>query len=669
MLAGKQLEIRSALEKEIGGSLLVLKPILGSVSLEELYDFMTENFPNIMDKYSLTSNMLRELLFDVFSDTLYSFEEIEKLKSDVLKGKNNTLVMNTQLFQYFEENDISIETLSTAFSRKLTSLEYTVLVHWISKKSLALNTLDPDFFKEEYIQLFGSSYERLASYISTQRNVLKILQDDKKYSFYQRINSYYGKMSASDIERICIQIEEMDISLIEIFDNAPKQMDMNRLAAFFLVHPPIFPIQTVDDLVGYEHKVNSGLEEAINHVTNVDVLKQSILQRIFGMDLKEAILFNRRYGLDIEDLAQQEPLNSDYVAIMIMIQKIVNSNNLEELQTYYGNVKEPQTFHPMDVRLNIDRKLSSSFNENLLRTINNSSPQKQVIEDNEKDGYRIVKISGKYQKMVSCIDAFGDSLDSTKTMSLGEKLHGDLSKANHARCYSLMSSTNPGIHHSGYNANAVIITIDNFSPEAILASSNKDIGSSSTSNISSYYEDFLFYTTGNKFTDTIRDHYSELAIENEKNSSETMVSTLLCMDAVNDNTLNAAKDLSKHYHRKIDIEVIDTRDLIKSHMDYIASEYQKFQDTLDVQHLINYIRQILNTYSAFSKVEKFSDFFEYEFSMPSFCQNIQQCVYAIEGNPDAIARLQSYFQREKKVSSLIDLLLPMQDENIYAAQK
>ena len=85
MLAGKQLEIRSALEKEIGGSLLVLKPILGSVSLEELYDFMTENFPNIMDKYSLTSNMLRELLFDVFSDTLYSFEEIEKLKSDVLK--------------------------------------------------------------------------------------------------------------------------------------------------------------------------------------------------------------------------------------------------------------------------------------------------------------------------------------------------------------------------------------------------------------------------------------------------------------------------------------------------------------------------------------------------------------------------------------------------------
>ena len=254
-------------------------------------------------------------------------------------------------------------------------------------------------------------------------------------------------------------------------------------------------------------------------------------------------------------------------------------------------------------------------------------------------------------------------------MSLGEKLHGDLSKANHARCYSLMSSTNPGIHHSGYNANAVIITIDNFSPEAILASSNKDIGSSSTSNISSYYEDFLFYTTGNKFTDTIRDHYSEFAIENEKNSSETMVSTLLCMDAVNDNTLNAAKDLSKHYHRKIDIEVIDTRDLIKSHMDYIASEYQKFQDTLDVQHLINYIRQILNTYSAFSKVEKFSDFFEYEFSMPSFCQNIQQCVSAIEGNPDAIARLQSYFQREKKVSSLIDLLLPMQDENIYAAQK
>jgi len=62
MLAGKQLEIRSALEKEIGGSLLVLKPILGSVSLEELYDFMTENFPNIMDKYSLTSNMLREFL-------------------------------------------------------------------------------------------------------------------------------------------------------------------------------------------------------------------------------------------------------------------------------------------------------------------------------------------------------------------------------------------------------------------------------------------------------------------------------------------------------------------------------------------------------------------------------------------------------------------------------
>lgn len=661
-------EIRKKLEKAVGGNFSVLQIYLNQITTaSEFYDFIKDIDSSIIEDYQLTSDMLKEIFFDLVSDRIYSPEEIEQQKESIMRGNNQTLIANMHILKYLQENEVTLENLSRCLGKNLSSLEFSLLSALIKKGSLALNTIQIDFIDDEYIRLFGENYERLASYIQTQDILLKVLKHNSKFSFFKRVFRYFETMDPSFIEKVCIQIEQLyqtNPNLLEIFQTAPNQLEMDRLAAYFALCSTVqLPIVSNSDLINYESKMDMGLDDIIERTKSLDILKQNILQRFFKITLEEAKIFIKRYGMNIESLAQQENLNRNYVDIMIEIKNIVGCFNLDQLKNYYERKRQSDFQNSIEVRLNIEGKLREAFNKSLLDTVNHSNPKKEVIEDHSEDGYRIVNISGNYQKIVSVVDAFGDS-EYVEDMHLGEKLHGNLSKVNHARCYSMMSSSNPSIYHAGYNPNAVIISVDNFSPQAILATSNKDIGSSSTTNRSSYIEDYLFYTTGDNFTDSIRDGYSELVIENESDKTETRVSSFVCMDGVNPETIQAAKELSKRYQKPIDIEIIDTKELIKNHMEYISSEYQKFQDTLDVQHLINYIRQILNTYGAFHKIRKYQEFFESdEFSMERFRVSIEESILLIQDIPDAKRKLEEYFQMERSLSPLITLLSPTQMEN------
>lgn len=661
-------EIRKKLEEVVGGNFSVLQIYLNQITTaSEFYDFIKDIDSSIIEDYQLTSDMLKEIFFDLVSDRIYSPEEIEQQKESIMRGNNQTLIANMHILKYLQENEVTLENLSRCLGKNLSSLEFSLLSALIKKGSLALNTIQIDFIDDEYIRLFGENYERLASYIQTQDILLKVLKHNSKFSFFKRVFRYFETMDPSFIEKVCIQIEQLyqtNPNLLEIFQNAPNQLEMNRLAAYFALCSTVqLPIVSTSDLINYESKMDMGLDDIIERTKNLDILKQNILQRFFKITLEEAKIFLKRYGMNIESLAQQENLNRNYVDIMIEIKNIVSCFDFDQLKKYYERKRQGDFQDSIEVRLNIEGKLRETFNKSLLDTVNHSDPKKEVIEDHREDGYRIVNISGNYQKIVSVVDAFGDS-EYVEDMHLGEKLHGNLSKVNHARCYSMMSSSNPSIYHAGYNPNAVIISVDNFSPQAILATSNKDIGSSSTTNRSSYIEDYLFYTTGDNFTDSIRDGYSELVIENESDKMETRVSSFICMDGVNPETIQAAKELSKRYQKPIDIEIIDTKELIKNHMEYISSEYQKFQDTLDVQHLINYIRQILNTYGAFHKIRKYQEFFESdEFSMERFRVSIEESILLIQDIPDAKRKLEEYFQMERSLSPLITLLSPTQMAN------
>lgn len=661
-------EIRKKLEKAVGGNFSVLQIYLNQITTaSEFYDFIKDIDSSIIEDYQLTSDMLKEIFFDLVSDRIYSPEEIEQQKESIMSGNNQTLIANMHILKYLQENEVTLENLSRCLGKNLSSLEFSLLSALIKKGSLALNTIRIDFIDDEYIRLFGENYERLASYIQTQDILLKVLKHNSKFSFFKRVFRYFETMDASLIEKVCIQIEQLyqnNPNLLEIFQTAPNQLEMDRLAAYFALCSTVqLPIVSNSDLINYQSKMDMGLDDIIERTKSLDILKQNILQRFFKITLEEAKIFLKRYGMNIESLAQQENLNRNYVDIMIEIKNIVSCFDFDQLKKYYERKRQGDFQDSIEVRLNIEGKLRETFNKSLLDTVNHSDPKKEVIEDHREDGYRIVNISGNYQKIVSVVDAFGDS-EYVEDMHLGEKLHGNLSKVNHARCYSMMSSSNPSIYHAGYNPNAVIISVDNFSPQAILATSNKDIGSSSTTNRSSYIEDYLFYTTGDNFTDSIRDGYSELVIENESDKMETRVSSFICMDGVNPETIQAAKELSKRYQKPIDIEIIDTKELIKNHMEYISSEYQKFQDTLDVQHLINYIRQILNTYGAFHKIRKYQEFFESdEFSMERFRVSIEESILLIQDIPDAKRKLEEYFQMERSLSPLITLLSPTQMAN------
>lgn len=661
-------EIRKKLEEVVGGNFSVLQIYLNQITTaSEFYDFIKDIDSSIIEDYQLTSDMLKEIFFDLVSDRIYSPEQIEQQKESIMRGNNQTLIANMHILKYLQENEVTLENLSRCLGKNLSSLEFSLLSAFIKKGSLALNTIQIDFIDDEYIRLFGENYERLASYIQTQDILLKVLKHNSKFSFFKRVFRYFETMDASFIEKVCIQIEQLyqnNPNLLEIFQTAPNQLEMDRLAAYFALSSTVqLPIVSNSDLINYESKMDMGLDDIIERTKSLDILKQNILQRFFKITLEEAKIFLKRYGKNIESLAQQENLNRNYVDIMIEIKNIVSCFDFDQLKNYYERKRQSDFQNSIEVRLNIEGKLREAFNKSLLDTVNHSDPKKEVIEDHSEDGYRIVNISGNYQKIVSVVDAFGDS-EYVEDMHLGEKLHGNLSKVNHARCYSMMSSSNPSIYHAGYNPNAVIISVDNFSPQAILATSNKDIGSSSTTNRSSYIEDYLFYTTGDNFTDSIRDGYSELVIENESDKTETRVSSFICMDGVNPETIQAAKELSKRYQKPIDIEIIDTKELIKNHMEYISSEYQKFQDTLDVQHLINYIRQILNTYGAFHKIRKYQEFFESdEFSMERFRVSIEESILLIQDIPDAKRKLEEYFQMERSLSPLITLLSPTQMEN------
>lgn len=653
-------KIKKDISASIECEIIVLRIIFKEkMSKNEFVNTLKEQlgseFCNQINELNLSDEEICYMFFEISKNICYSSEEIQSIKEKIL---NNEIKYNKKcIISSLNIEEITYENLSIIFNRNLSEIEINKLRELKNKNSISLDTLKLEFFTEENIKLFENNFERILMYSYLQDNIKAILENPIKKDLFIKILNYYNNCDSTKIEKICNNIIAMDSNKISLFYGLDSSYTPE--AILLSMDKDIANIvNNKDDLDNLESIINDKVEESIYNSNDLEKIKNSILIKYYKLNLNDAKKLDTTYGNDINNLFKEE--QNKYVEAMVNISKIVNCDDINELRKITNVL---QVTDSIEIRIKLEEEVKKAYNHSIVKSIDSSKQKEKIIEENLKDGYRIISIDGKFSKVVSVINAFGDD---TNKQSIVERLHGQQSMLNHASCYSLYTDMNPGIVASGKDKHAVIISIDNFDPSSITVISNSDCATSNMTNITNSSN--VKYYTGSSLPNVTRDGYSEIDVENFYNGKRTEVTSLLCYGKVNEETIEAAKELSKEYGRIINIEVVDEQKLIEHSLEYIKTEMLAFNATKDPQHLINYITQNLNFASAFSEKSNDSEFNDlrnkgyHEEEIRNF---IFSALNQLKYNADAIKLVRDYIMYERKSSPRITTIITMEEFNEF----
>ena len=656
MLEKIKKDISASIECEIIVLRIIFKEKMSKNEfVNTLKEQLGSEFCNQINELNLSDEEICYMFFEISKNICYSSEEIQSIKEKIL---NNEIKYNKKcIISSLNIEEITYENLSIIFNRNLSEIEINKLQELKNKNSISLDTLKLEFFTEENIKLFENNFERILMYSYLQDNIKAILENPIKKDLFIKILNYYNNCDSTKIEKICNNIIAMDSNKISLFYGLDSSYTPE--AILLSMDKDIANIvNNKDDLDNLESIINDKVEESIYNSNDLEKIKNSILIKYYKLNLNDAKKLDTTYGNDINNLFKEE--QNKYVEAMVNISKIVNCDDINELRKITNVL---QVTDSIEIRIKLEEEVKKAYNHSIVKSIDSSKQKEKIIEENLKDGYRIISIDGKFSKVVSVINAFGDD---TNKQSIVERLHGQQSMLNHASCYSLYTDMNPGIVASGKDKHAVIISIDNFDPSSITVISNSDCATSNMTNITNSSN--VKYYTGSNLPNVTRDGYSEIDVENFYNGKRTEVTSLLCYGKVNEETIEAAKELSKEYGRIINIEVVDEQKLIEHSLEYIKNEMLAFNATKDPQHLINYITQNLNFASAFSEKNKDSEFNDlrnkgyHEEEIRNF---IFSALNQLKYNADAIKLVRDYIMYERKSSPRITTIITMEEFNEF----
>lgn len=656
MLEKIKKDISASIECEIIVLRIIFKEKMSKNEfVNTLKEQLGSDFCNQINELNLSDEEICYMFFEISKNICYSSEEIQSIKEKIL---NNEIKYNKKcIISSLNIEEITYENLSIIFNRNLSEIEINKLRELKNKNSISLDTLKLEFFTEENIKLFENNFERILMYSYLQDNIKAILENPIKKDLFIKILNYYNNCDSTKIEKICNNIIAMDSNKISLFYGLDSSYTPE--AILLSMDKDIANIvNNKDDLDNLESIINDKVEESIYNSNDLEKIKNSILIKYYKLNLNDAKKLDTTYGNDINNLFKEE--QNKYVEAMVNISKIVNCDDINELRKITNVL---QVTDSIEIRIKLEEEVKKAYNHSIVKSIDSSKQKEKIIEENLKDGYRIISIDGKFSKVVSVINAFGDD---TNKQSIVERLHGQQSMLNHASCYSLYTDMNPGIVASGKDKHAVIISIDNFDPSSITVISNSDCATSNMTNITNSSN--VKYYTGSSLPNVTRDGYSEIDVENFYNGKRTEVTSLLCYGKVNEETIEAAKELSKEYGRIINIEVVDEQKLIEHSLEYIKTEMLAFNATKDPQHLINYITQNLNFASAFSEKSNDSEFNDlrnkgyHEEEIRNF---IFSALNQLKYNADAIKLVRDYIMYERKSSPRITTIITMEEFNEF----
>lgn len=542
--------------------------------------------------------------------------------------------------KYLDYADIESENfeelLQIGYKNKLDSIgrttlsekEIELMKRFAKNNSSLFSTLNFDILTPEIISSIGeNSIEKIARYTDVQYFIIELAKDkDALITFGFALENLKQDSLFIEplIEQLCKTIgreetlsynsetkreerkpgEFLKLVSSRIQDNSiPLTEEEKTIISYLALNPQeANKIKNYDEILNFVANKNAELDGIISaqDVTLVDA-KNAYLERVVGMDYDSVIDLIKKYGNDPEQLlakyegkeleTYKEKSERESLEIIIKLKSLVEEKDLGKIRQAYQEAVEKEdktkSFERYGQSTILDNTLRRSYGRDITRTLSNHDKENNTesIEHTE-DGqeYVVRKMNGPFDRMISVMNAYrkseaeGDMYDRWNTSAMAE---------NHALCYSFIDESNPGTAMLG-DKKGIVISISGFDAEAVTAAAPYDLCSDSRTNTTVTYRQQRFYTADN-LPDQTRGRYSEVDIEIQDVSEgvteykKIQPTSIICFEEIDEDSINAAIELSKKLGKTIPIELIDRRELASQTRSEIDDLLEQFKSGESLQ--------------------------------------------------------------------------------------
>ena len=568
-----------------------------------------------------------------------SYDVLDKIPEEY---RTNKVVMEAvkKHNKYLDYADIESENfeelLQIGYKNKLESIgrtslsekEIELMKRFAKNNSSLFSTLNLDILTPEIISNIGEgSLEKIVRYADVQYSIIKLAEDKEALTtfgfalenlkqdilfiepFIEQLSKSIGReeilnynYETNKYERIPSEFLKLASSRIKDITN-PLSDEEKTIISYLALNPKeAGKIKDYDAILNFVANKNIELDKVINSqdVSLVDA-KNAYLNRIVGMDYDSVIDLIKKYGNDPEQLlikyegkgleSYKEKSEKESLEIIIKLKSLIEEKDLGKIRQAYQEAveqeKNAKAFERYKQSSILDTTLRRAYGRDITRTLNDHEKENNIESiEHTDDGqeYVVRKISGQFGRMISVMDAYrksnaeGDMYDRWNTSAMA---------GNHALCYSFINESNPGTAMIG-GKKGIVISISNFDAEAVTAAAPYDLCSDSRDNTTVTYRQQRFYTADN-LPDQTRGRYSEVDIEIQDVSKgiteykKIQPTSIICFEEIDEESINAAIELSKKLGKTIPIELIDRRELASQTRTEIDILLEQFKDGESLQ--------------------------------------------------------------------------------------
>ena len=539
--------------------------------------------------------------------------------------------------------------LETLGRTELTKQEMDLMKKWSKNNATLFSTLNLSLLKPDIVGCIGEdNLEIIARYPYTQSWIIELAKEPQALTVLsfalenlKEGNEFIGPL----IEKLSISIVQeehivdsthevirepgafLKLASSRINDKTRELSDEEKTIISYLALNPeeAKKIKGYDDILHFVTKKNLELDEIMDNPQSTLIeVKNAYIERAIGISYRSAVDLVRTYGNDPEELFKQyqskgalgtfkEMAEKEALEIVIKLKSLIETNDLSEIQKAYQEVasKEDKTtaFQRYKQAPLLEDTLRRAYGRDMVQALDSTDREDNIQSiEHTDDGqeYMVRKVNGQFNRIVSLMNAYrgseaeGDMYDRWNTTEMAR---------NHALCYSFIDQTNPGT--AAINGKkGIIISIKDFSEQAVMAMAPYDL-CSDFSEISTYTgRPQKFYMAKNLQNQT-RGQYSEVNVEIKDVSAETtdyrkiQPASIICFEEIDDESINAAIELSKKLGRTIPIELIDRRELASKQKEEITDLFVKFKkgEALEpelVGHIITKFNNVRNAHRSSS---------------------------------------------------------------------
>ena len=239
------------------------------------------------------------------------------------------------------------------------------VLNYHERNNNIFNTFLATSLKDDIFNLNKEHFERFINDVQVQLSISKLKNNELKVlstilNSYSYDNYDISLMVVSIINNISDYSELINTINIESI----SEHDLKDLISVIQLPNNEYKITNMDELRKYDILKKQAFVNNFNS-NDLNSNKDSLLKAIFNVDLKEAIYIDSKYchrndNSNVLDDLKNSELPSQIYNYLVLINKIVDCNNVDELATIYNNIKDSKIY---DCEIPLEQYLRSKYTE------------------------------------------------------------------------------------------------------------------------------------------------------------------------------------------------------------------------------------------------------------------------------------------------------------------